>query len=198
MFDWMPSGDSYLQNRAEVQNFNSITPVMLNVYLYSAANGRIRFCSPTLTSRHVWTKESVDVGKGARFLDDFLIVKKLPLPHVGAGDGFQRLRRSFAPRGLGITGLVWENQHTPLPPCQTSPHRWPSWGSNTSRTTLGLRYALFTTVLQQTPFCHGCTGTSGLPVAATCFCEGSVMKLGSMICPFFCRISCNTSCDVTD
>lgn len=130
--------------------------------------------------------------------------------HIRAADGFQRRGRSCSWFALGVGGnwaqLGQSGRVTTTPTthkCQTSSHCWPSRGFNTSRTTFDPRHALFSTVLPQTPFYHGCTGTSGLTAAATCFWKGGrwggcrPTKLGSMICPFVSCISCTASCDVT-
>lgn len=148
------------------------------------ANGHSRLWSMALISRHAWTKgpmvmKCYVLGKGSLgdVWDNFLIVEKHPLPHIGARDGFQRWGWScswFTPGS--------ERLHAPTPPRPPLPDFTPLLaclgGLNTGQTTFSLGHALFTAVLRQTPFYCGCTGTSGLTATATCFCGGIVHQTG--------------------
>lgn len=141
----------------------SITPLLLTVYLYSASKWRYQvFENTTLTSRNVWTKALVDV-EGYVWRGKAALGYSTWLPHCWtASTSSNWCWRSLSkvvvfmfhlPQGTGYNwGSLGELPHPPPSLARFHPMAQPPWGFNTSWTTFGLRHALFTTVLRQTPF----------------------------------------------
>lgn len=100
-FDPLPSGDifhSVQQNLAQLHSLTAISPVMLSVYLYSASKwleqdlkhgiNKLKCLNRATSGCEVlWAGEW---QLGGDIWDDFLIVEKHPLPHIGSGDSFYR------------------------------------------------------------------------------------------------------------
>lgn len=133
--------------------------------------------------------EALSVGERHRrghVWDNFL-VEKHPLPLVGAGDGFQS---SFLPRERVSAPRCPCPDYTPLlsrmepehkPDHLRSPSRIVHRCIATEPILLRLHWDIWP-----------CSNRHLFLLGRSC------TKLGSLICPFVVRISCSTSCDVTD
>lgn len=205
----MPTGDSYQQNMAHVHIFNfHHSAIAYHLFIQCEQMVVSGFLKHDINKQKCLNKgpggcEGLYVeGKGSSGIFDMtssllnsVHFLKLVLEITFKGRG---VHVPHLPQGTRYNwGSLGESPH-PTSLARFHPMARPPWGFNTSWTTFGLRHALFTTVLRQTPFYIAALGHLVFQRLPPVLKGGLFTKLGSMICPFVSCISCSTSCDVTD